>query len=90
MTNPSPKDIQVGRFYFRETNRKVTGTITYQIGNGEEKQTPFSMVDEGDFSRNHTWIVYGYFAGKETLKVSSVDVTDWVIVDDINRPVFNW
>lgn len=88
--NGVPEIVQVGRFYFRETNQKVTGTITYQIGNGDEKQTTFSMVDEGDFSRNHTWIVYGYFAGKETLKVSSVDVTDWVIVDDINRPVFNW
>lgn len=88
--NGVPEIVQVGRFYFRETNKKVTGTITYQIGNGDEKQTTFSMVDEGDFSRNHTWIVYGYFAGKETLKVSSVDITDWVIVNDINRPVFNW
>ena len=88
--NGVPEIVQVGRFYFRESNRKVSGTIAYQIGNGDVKYAPFSMVDEGDFSRNHTWIVYGYFAGKETLKVSSVDITDWVIVDDINRPVFNW
>lgn len=88
--NGVPEIVQLGRFYFRESNKKVTGTITYQIGNDDEKQTTFSMVSEGDFSRNHTWIVYGYFAGKETLKVSSVDVTDWEILDDTNRSVFNW
>lgn len=88
--NGVPEIVQLGRFYFRETDKKVSGTITYQIGDGEEKHTTFSMVSDGDFSRNHTWIVYGYFAGKETLKVSSVDITDWVILDDLNRPVFNW
>lgn len=93
--NGVPEIVQLGRFYFRESDRQMTGTISYQI----EKSTgdvirsgnaSFSMVSEGDFSRNHTWIVYGYFAGKETLKVSSVDVTDWEILDDANRQVFNW
>lgn len=88
--NGVPEIVQLGRFYFRETDKKVTGKITYQIGNGDEKQTTFSMVSEGDFSRNHTWIVYGYFAGKETLKVSSVDVTDWEILNDTDHPVYNW
>ena len=88
--NGVPEIVQLGRFYFRESNEKVSGTIIYQIGNGEEKETTFSMVSDGDFSRNHTWIVYGYFAGKETLKVSSVDITDWEILDDTNRQVFNW
>lgn len=92
--NGIPEIVQLGRFYFRESDRKMTGTISYQI----EKSTgdvvksgsaSFSMTDAGDFSRNHTWIVYGYFAGKETLKVSSVDITDWDL-DEENRWAFNW
>ena len=88
--NGVPEIVQLGRFYFRESDEKVTGQIAYQIGNGEVKYTPFSMVSAGDFSRNHTWIVYGYFAGKETLQVSSVDVTDWEILNDTDHPVYNW
>mgnify|MGYP007022097742 CR=1 FL=1 len=83
---------QVGRFYLRESSEKVLGKIYYKIGTGEnitEKSAAFSMTDRGDFSRNHTWIVYGYFAGKETLKVSWVNVTDW---DESSTmyDIYNW
>ena len=87
---------QVGRFYLKETStsRKLSGKIYYTVGENDEteanwKHADFSMSGTGDFTRNHTWIVYGYFAGKELIKVSSVDVTDW---DEIsgNQDVYNW
>ena len=85
-----PKELaQVGRFYLRESDQKIKGTITYTIGSGEEKHASFMMANEKDFSRNHTWIVFGYFAGKETLQVYSVDVTDWT-ESSISHEVYNW
>lgn len=80
---------QVGRFYLRESDQQVTGTIQYTIGNSETKTAVFSMTGEKDFTRNHTWIVYGYFAGKENLKVYSIDVTDWR-ESTADYPVYNW
>jgi len=47
------------------------------------------MADEKGFTRNHTWIVYGYFAGKELLKIYSIDTTDWS-TSSADHPVFNW
>jgi hypothetical protein len=87
---------QVGRFYLKETStsKKLSGKIYYTVGENDEteanwKYANFSMSGAGDFTRNHTWIVYGYFAGKELIRVSSVDVTDW---DEIsgNQEVYNW
>ena len=79
----------MGRFYLRESDKKIKGTITYTIGSGEEKHASFMMANEKDFSRNHTWIVFGYFAGKETLQVYSVDVTEWT-ESSISHEVYNW
>ena len=47
------------------------------------------MYEAGDFSRNHTWIVYGYFGGKETLKVSCVMVRDWDETSTL-YDIYNW
>ena len=69
---------EVGKFYLRESDKKITGTITYTVGSSTTAlSAPFTMSEAGDFSRNHTWIVYGFFAGKDNLKVFSVDVNDW-------------
>lgn len=80
---------QVGRFYLRESDQKIKGEIKYTIGTGAEKTATFLMENEYDFSRNHTWIVYGYFAGKESLKVSCIDVTPWVNSES-DREWYNW
>jgi len=85
----TPDIAEVGRFYLRETDQPVAGYIYYKIGNGEEKSVRFSMADEKGFTRNHTWIVYGYFAGKELLKIYSIDTTDWS-TSSADHPVFNW
>lgn len=82
---------EVGRFYLRESKKKITGTISYSVGNSENPLTiPFTMTEEGDFSRNHTWIVYGYFAGKDNLKVFSVDVNNWSDQPTGTPEVYNW
>lgn len=81
---------EVGKFYLRESDKKITGTITYTVGNSDkELSAPFKMSEEGDFSRNHTWIVYGFFAGKDNLKVFSVDVNGWKESSD-DHEVYNW
>ena len=59
-TNPAELT-QVGPFYLRETDKKLTGKIQYSINNGEIRTATFSMHDAGDFSRNHTWTVYAFY-----------------------------
>jgi hypothetical protein len=82
---------EVGKFYLRESGKKITGTITYTVGSSTTAlSAPFTMSEEGDFSRNHTWIVYGFFAGKDNLKVFSVDVNDWTTLPRDDHEVYNW
>lgn len=80
---------QVGPFYLRETDQKLTGEIKYSINNGEERTATFSMLDAGDFSRNHTWIVYAFY-GTTRLEVIVVRVKEWEVVEDVNRELYNW
>lgn len=82
--------IQVGPFYLRESDKRLGGTIHYTV-DGVAKQAPFLMDVAGDFSRNHTWIVYSYYAGNATdrLVVNDVFVTDWNEVNQ-NHEVYNW
>ena len=84
-----PELVELGRYYFRESNKQLQGTISYTIGTGEPKTATFMMYEGDNFTRNHTWIVYGYFTGKETLKVSCVNVTDWD-QSTTSHPVHNW
>ena len=90
--NNNPELVELQRYYLRESDKKLKGKIYYTIGNGGEgwpKSTEFEMVAEGDFTRNHTWIVYGYFTGKETLTISSIDVTNWSLINTEHN-VYNW
>ena len=77
-----------GPIYLRESDKQLTGTITYTIG-GEEKIANFAMQQAGDFSRNHTWIVYAYYAGTGNLQVQSLYVKDWS-TKEMNYEYFNW
>ena len=90
---PETPDLsQLGRFYFRESHRQLSGTISYTVGessNTENKSKSFTMAGAGDFTRNHTWIVYGYFLGSGDLKLNVVDIKDWS-VDSENPNVYNW
>ena len=72
-----------GVLYLRESDLKLEGEITYTVTvNGvlSERHQKFSMKAPGEFSRNHCWIVYGYFISNRTLQLS-VHVLDW----DMNR-----
>ena len=84
----SPDLSELGRFYFRESHRQLAGTIRYTIGS-ENKSKPFAMAGAGDFTRNHTWIVYGYFLGSGDLKLNMVDVKGWTEGSEEPK-VYNW
>ena len=78
-----------GPFYLRESDKQLAGTITYTIGGGDEQTVNFAMQQAGDFSRNHTWIVYAYYAGSGNLQVQSLYVKDWS-TKDIYHDLYNW
>lgn len=88
--NKQPKEVTVeGPIYLRASDRQLAGTITYTIGGGAEQTVPFAMQQAGDFSRNHTWIVYAYYAGSGNLQVQSLYVKDWS-TKDIYHDLYNW
>lgn len=80
---------QIGPYYLFESDRQLSGTITYQAKNEEAKTATFKMSDAGDFSRNHTWIVYAYYGGTR-LEVISVYVEKWTDHEVDDRGIYNW
>ena len=84
---------EVGRFYLRESDKKLTGTISYKVEEESKepmlKEATFSMKTDGDFSRNHTWIVYAYFMNGDLLNVNLVDVKSWTLYPG-SHEVYNW
>ena len=82
---------QIGPFYLRESDKKLTGTITYQLEGKEEQEGNFEMDAAGDFRRNHTWIVYAYHAGGGFLQMNAIYVKDWNTTNNPkNHEVYNW
>jgi hypothetical protein len=86
---PAPEVTEYGPIYLRESDKQLAGTITYTIDGGEEKTADFAMQQAGDFSRNHTWIVYAYYAGAGNLQVQSLYVKEWS-TKEVNHQVYNW
>ena len=88
----------LGTFYLRESDKKLTGTIEYTIRHTDKNnvtttttQTPsYEMKQDGDFSRNHTWIVYAYFVSSGDLIMGIVEVKDWVSGVNTTQSVHNW
>ena len=78
-----------GPFYLPESDKKLTGTITYTVGGSEPVTAKFEMVDAGDFTRNHTWLVYAYY-GDAVLQFNLVDVDSWTDKEVRNHDVYNW
>ena len=88
--NKQPKEVTVeGPIYLRESDKQLAGTITYQIGAAEPKSVDFAMQQAGDFSRNHTWIVYAYYGGSGNLQVQSLFVKNWS-TKEVNHDLYNW
>ncbi len=53
--------------YLRESDKAITGTITYTLDGATTKTATFNMpspvTDVTNFHRNHCWTVYAYFQG---------------------------
>lgn len=76
--------------YLPESDKKLTGTISYHLGSDPTTRTArFSMLN-GDFRRNQTWIVYAYYSGSSKLEVSTVKVTEWENGGSWNHGIYNW
>ena len=86
---PKPEVTVEGPIYLRESDKQLAGTITYTIGGGEPQTADFAMQQAGDFGRNHTWIVYAYYAGAGKLQVESLYVKEWS-TKEMNHQVYNW
>ena len=98
------KLMELGPTYFRESDKKLTGKITYKmqerekVGEGwtawetKEKTATFSMVDKGDFLRNHSWIVYVFYmdATIYVLTVTNIGMKVWASGNFEEREVYNW
>ncbi len=80
---------ELGRFYLRESDKQLTGTINYKLGGVSKGPKTFTMDMAGDFTRNHTWIVYGYFLGSGDLVLHAVDVKAWTLEED-EHDIYNW
>ena len=81
---------EMGPVYLPESDKRLSGTVYYHLGSdGEQKTASFSMAS-GDFRRNQTWIVYGYYFGSSELLVKAVKVTDWVMGSEWERKIPNW
>lgn len=69
-----------GTYYLRESDLLLKGVISYQVKKGDvlssAKNRQFDMASGTDFSRNHSWTVYGYYITNRIL-VLSVHVEDW-------------
>ena len=63
----------VKTFYVRETDKKLTGSISYKTSSsGPVRTKTFEMNAAGDFARNHVWVVYAYFVGGRLVLMPTV------------------
>ena len=79
-----------GPFYLRESDKRITGTISYRAGDDAVKTATFVMTKAGDFTRNHSWIVYAYYTSGNLLTITTVDVDDWEKTPDVDVDIHNW
>ena len=86
--------LQTGLTYLRESDRQLTGSITYtESGSEEQKTVEFSMAAPGDFLRNHSWIVYIFYMGStiHVHVVTHIGMRAWNSDgDEKNVIVYNW
>ena len=79
----------LGYTYLRESDKRLTGRVDYTV-NDVDKKREFNMLSEGDFARNRTWTVFGYFLSGRNLQLS-LNVQPWdynsFVVDFSNQSV---
>ena len=87
---PEKPEVTVeGPIYLRESDKQLAGKISYSINGVAQEPVTFQMQQAGDFKRNHTWIVYAYYAGAGKLQVQSLFVKEWS-TKEMNHQVYNW
>ena len=64
-----------GVIYLRESDKALSGSVRYTV-NGVSHTRNFSMERPGDFTRNHSWTLYGYFLSGRNLQLST-NVLPW-------------
>lgn len=81
-----------GTYYLRESDKNIKGTITYDTNKTATFQlvTPEEDFVQGDFGRNHTWIVYGYFTEKLGIMTVYIKVKKWEDKDPLDHIIYNW
>lgn len=80
---------QRGPYYFRETDKKLSGVLKYQIGDNAVSEVTFSTAASGSFARNHSWIVYAYYESGDFLQLNTLYVKNWEnLIEEHN--VYNW
>ena len=85
----------LGTVYLRESDLALVGVINYEIipygttTPNAKTTASYSMKNAGEFSRNHTWIVYGYFVTNGDLRVNVVELKDWVSSEN-PKEIYNW
>ena len=85
----------LGTLYLRESDLALAGIINYEIipygttTPNAKTTASYSMKNAGEFSRNHTWIVYGYFVTNGELRLNVVELKDWVSSEN-PKEIYNW
>ena len=85
----------LGTVYLRESDKALAGVINYEIipygttTPNAKTVASYSMKNAGEFSRNHTWIVYGYFVTNGELRLNVVELKDWVSSEN-PKEIYNW
>ena len=88
--------MELGVTYLRESNKQLTGTIKYTYKEGEKienKTAGFAIAAQGDFLRNHSWIIYAYYmdATIHILTVTHIGMKNWTEDgEDESITVYNW
>lgn len=67
---------QTGPIYIRETDKIISGTIVYDTGDGDRTVT-FTMPSDNVLCRNHSWILYAYFAEATRILQLKIVVLPW-------------
>ena len=88
---------ELGLTYLRESDKQLTGTITYTYNEDNsptntEKTVPFSMAAAGDFLRNHSWIIYIYYLDSKlyVLTVTHIGMRSWGNGGAEEHSIYNW
>lgn len=68
---------QIGPIYIRETDKRISGTIVYNVGEEDDRSVTFYMPEGNVLTRNHSWILYAYFAETTRTLQLKIVVLPW-------------